>query len=323
MGPITTCAANLRSLKTSSRQMYRAMRDIRASMSRLDVAGRDTFEGDWVAFVDRYKNLLDDADLVASQLMAIIKVYLVLQSSKSEAQEADMITELGNLRQSLTERTYDLSSRCKDVRGDVQAFCERLSQTAKTKRITAVDPATNTESNPSAKGGETQSRRSDNASGPPGHMPSILERLMSAFFCRVFSRPRKSDKQRSKSSRKLAGSGGVAKDSSQTDGEARIDERRPPTRQDSQADAIPATLQAIREVVSGLETQAPLFEAFPELARHLRNELDAYLHAFEAAKAFPANRKKALDEAQTRVVVSSKHWKECLAALNGDGSAAD
>ncbi|KAJ8461836.1 hypothetical protein ONZ51_g11284 [Trametes cubensis] len=324
-GSLTTCAANLRSLKTSSRQIYRTLRDIRASMSRLDVAGRNIFEGDWVAFVEQYKNLLDDTDVAASQLMAVIRVYLVLQSSKSEAQEADMVTELGNLRKSLTERTYDLSSRCKDLRGDIQASYERLSQAVETNGITAADPSDNLENSR-----ETQTRRlgSDKASGTPARKPSILGRLMSAFLCRFLRKPRTSERQTAKLSRGLTNPERTPKDASQTGDETRIapstsDQRRPPARQDSQADAIPTTLEAIRESILGLETQAPLFDAFSELARHLRNELDAYLHAFEAAKALPANRKKALDEAQSRVVVSSKHWKECLAALNGDGSAAD
>ncbi|KAI0659986.1 hypothetical protein C8Q70DRAFT_108049 [Cubamyces menziesii] len=281
----------------------------------------------WLSWNQRheqqYKNLLDDADVAASQLMAVIRVYLVLQSSKSEAQEADMVTELGNLRKSLTERTYDLSSRCKDLRGDIQASYERLSQAVETNGITATDPSNNMESS-----GETQARRSDKVSGTPARKPSILGRLMSAFLCRVLRKPRKSERQTAKLSRGLTNPERTPKDASQTGDEMRIapstsDQRRPPARQDSQADAIPTTLEAIRESILGLETQAPLFDAFSELARHLRNELDAYLHAFEAAKALPANRKKALDEAQSRVVVSSKHWKECLAALNGDGSAAD
>ena len=47
-------------------------------------------------------------------------------------------------------------------------------------------------------------------------------------------------------------------------------------RQDTQssqltlASSTSATLAAIKEVITGLETQAPLFDAFPELAQHVR-----------------------------------------------------
>ncbi|KAI0330785.1 hypothetical protein GY45DRAFT_1434458 [Cubamyces sp. BRFM 1775] len=351
IGPITTCAANVRTLKISSRQLFRALRDTRTAVSRLDVAGRDSFGADWVAIVDQYKNLLDDTDLAASQLMAIIKVYLILQSSKSEAQEADMITELGNLRQSLSERTYDLSSRCKTIRAEIQVSYDRLSNAVHTDVITGAGPQASKKGvSSSDTSGGTQPqyemlwsisivgdtdvfpcvRQSDGASSPPARKPSILGRLMSALLDRLLRRPRKSDRQTSKSSRRAVHPDRISesKEASQSDGERHIasgiaDGRRPPARQDSQTDAIPTTLHAIQEIISGLETQAPLFEVFPELAQHLRNELDAYLHAFEAARAYPANRKKALDEAQARVVVSSKHWKECLAALNGDGSTAE
>ena len=117
---------------------------------------------------------------------------------------------------------------------------------------------------------------------------------MPAFLCRFLRRPRKSDRQTTKLRRGSTDPERAAKDASQTGDEAHIgvlrqpcqqvslktqytsiapstsNQWRPPARQDSQSEAIPTTLEAIRDSTLGLETQAPLFDAFSELARHVR-----------------------------------------------------
>ncbi|KAH9887917.1 hypothetical protein C8Q73DRAFT_193220 [Cubamyces lactineus] len=329
-GPIMACAANLRHFKTSSRRIYRGLRDCRASFSRLVIPRRSTFEDGWATSADRYKNLLDDADLAASQLMAVIKVYLVLQSSKNEAQEADMITELGNLQQTLTSQTYDLRRRCEKIREDVQASYHRLSETVEMCGMTLAHPANGRDG--SSTDSEIGAGASDSTNKPSSRPAASLSfyfwKLVSAIWALMSP-----ESNRGKGPCEGTHEG---KDDTREGQGRRQDSTKPAkrstdtnARQDTQssqltlASSTSAILAAIKEVITGLETQAPLFDAFPELAQHLRNEVDAYLRAFEAAKAYPASRKKALEEAQARVVASSKYWKECLAALNGELSATD
>ncbi|KAJ8454889.1 hypothetical protein ONZ51_g12767 [Trametes cubensis] len=345
-GPIMACAANLRHLKTSSRKIYRGLRDCRANFLRLTILHRSTFEAEWATYADRYKNLLDDADLAASQLMAVIKVYLVLQSSKNEAPEADMITELGNLQQAsptadtilptthtihtlppsqtLSGRTYDLRRQCEKIAEDVQASYDRLSKIVETSSVALAHPATGKSGNSTGRNVEPSANDSTNKPSPrpAGSISSYFWKLFSALLSLVLS----GDSYGKETSGDARRDQGQRQDSTKS---AQQPTRTPSTRQGtqssqlSQTSATSAALDTITEVITGLERQAPLFNAFPELAQHLRNEVDAYLRAFEAAKAYPASRKKALEEAQARVVASSKYWKECLAALNGELSATD
>ncbi|KAJ8463339.1 hypothetical protein ONZ51_g10321 [Trametes cubensis] len=362
-GPIMACAANLRHLKTSSRKIYRGLRDCRANFLRLTIPHRSTFEAEWATYADRYKNLLDDADLAASQLMAVIKgelqglahasraltmsaVYLVIQSSKNEAPEADMITELGNLQQAsptadtilptthtvytlppsqtLSGRTYDLRRQCEKIAEDVQASYDRLSKIVETSSVALAHPATGKSGNSTGRNVEPSANDSTNKPSPrpAGSISSYFWKLFSALLSLILPENNYGKET----------SGDARRDQGQRQDNTKLAKqpaRTPSTRQDtqssqiSQTSATSAALDTITEVITGLERQAPLFNAFPELAQHLRNEVDAYLRAFEAAKAYPASRKKALEEAQARVVASSKYWKECLAALNGELSATD
>ncbi|KAI0324389.1 hypothetical protein GY45DRAFT_1365101 [Cubamyces sp. BRFM 1775] len=295
-GPIMACAANLRRLKASSRQIYRELRDCRASFSRLTIPHQSTFEAEWVTFVDQYKNLLDDADLSASQLIAVIKVYLVLQSSKNEAPEADMITELGNLQQTLANRTYDLCRRCEKIGEDVQASHDRLSEAVEMSRTTLAHFENGKNANSTGGNVDTSARVSTNkpSSRPAGSISTYFWELVSAFLALISpesdcrKEPRQETKKGASDPRRTQGR---RQDSNESTKRFPNTNPRQNTQssQLSQSSATSGTLSAIKEVITGLETQAPLFDAFTELAQHLRNEVEAYLRAFEAAKAYPAS----------------------------------
>ncbi|KAH9887922.1 hypothetical protein C8Q73DRAFT_711231 [Cubamyces lactineus] len=323
--PITGCVANLRDLAVSSRGLYRAIRDTRGSVSRLNILGRDAFEAEWTAFAERYKNLLDDSDLAASQLIAIIKVFLVLQSKKGDAPEDDMISELDSLRQTLTERQYDLSSQCNKLREDVGRDYVVLSQAIDSEG--ALCPSNRVNSNDSkTPDPSSKPNRTDTNSSVVVPKVFILWRIFNAIRLRRVRNPETQNRTdcrpvKSKPSRmeKIARK---KRQQRKPKGADRPSTARQGT-QSSQASAASTTLEAIKDILEKLEQQEPLFDAFPELAKHLRNEIDAYLRAFEAVKAYPARRRKALDEAQTRVVASSKFWRECLIALNAELSAVE
>ncbi|KAJ8456758.1 hypothetical protein ONZ51_g11937 [Trametes cubensis] len=326
--PISGCVANLRDLALSSRGLYRAFRDTRGSVSRLNIPERDVFEAEWTAFADRYKNLLDDSDLAASQLIAIIKVFLVLQSKKGDAPEDDMISELDSLRQTLIEREYDLGSQCNELREDVRRDCAKLFEAINSEGVTPLDSKT---SNDDSKISELPSKpiRAD-SDGSTARKVFILWRILNVVD--RLRRARKSETQNQperKSNRSKAIFKGNVTRKEKKSRQARGADRPPAAKQRtqpphlSQASAASATLEAIKEILEKLEKQEPLFDAFPELAKHLRNEIDAYLRAFEAVKAFPGRRRKALDDAQARVVASSKFWRECLVALNAELSAVE
>ncbi|KAI0324393.1 hypothetical protein GY45DRAFT_1439108 [Cubamyces sp. BRFM 1775] len=330
--PITGCVANLRDLADSSRGLYRAFRDTRGSVSRLNFTGRDAFEAEWTAFAERYKNLLDDSDLAASQLIAIIKVFLVLQSKKGDAPEDDMISELDTLRQTLTERQYDLGIQCNKLREDVSKNCTDLSQAIDLDGVLCLDPKTSIHANTGdskTPGLPRKPTRTDTSSTVVVSKVFILWRILSAVRLRRAKKPETQTRTERKPVRSKLPRGEKMGRKKQPKRQTKGADRAPAVRQGTQssqlsrASAASATLEAIRDILEKLEKQEPLFDAFPELAKHLRNEIDAYLRAFEAVKAYPARRRKALDEAQTRVVASSKFWIECLAALNRELSAVD
>ncbi|KAL7277046.1 hypothetical protein ACG7TL_008891 [Trametes sanguinea] len=77
--------------------------------------------------------------------------------------------------------------------------------------------------------------------------------------------------------------------------------------------------QAITCVLNELDRLAPKFDAFSELAHHLRNEITAYINAFAGYKEMQtAGKRNALENMHARVEATSMQWKECLIAL-GEG----
>ncbi|KAJ8463343.1 hypothetical protein ONZ51_g10319 [Trametes cubensis] len=128
-GLIATCIDTLQELAPSAKILHRAFRDAGRHLARIDDPRRDALKSEWTTLTKRYKSIIDDSDVAAGKLAAVLNVYIALQGNTREGQEASMITELSTLQTvdiELDSYHYVFSGPCASLRNNVETFYLKL-----------------------------------------------------------------------------------------------------------------------------------------------------------------------------------------------------
>ncbi|KAI0356835.1 hypothetical protein OH77DRAFT_1588731 [Trametes cingulata] len=334
--PIATCATNIRDLAPNAKTLHRAMLDTRRQILRMDIPERDSLKAEWTARIDLYKNILDGTNAAANQLAGVIDVYLALQNNTNEGQEENMIKELSALRANLERTDFRFNVQCASLKENIDAFHRRLADPASNEQANQLSASANKhDSDTNVTHLETSALSSTNSQQQP---VAVRQEVTTNFstrsawsrLCELVS------PAAAPVSAPASASGGapIRTEEMVVDHIKRLNEGASVRIQRQRSGGTPSTdhgvpsepvdppfLSAVKETSRRLDLQTRQFEAFSEIAQHLKNEINAYTQAFQAAKAYPTREKRiALENMHNRVVASSAHWRECAAALT-DGYA--
>ncbi|CDO74605.1 hypothetical protein BN946_scf184862.g2 [Trametes cinnabarina] len=306
-GPIQACIEDIRQLALSSRALHNKLRDTRRRVTAMVGSGRRDLVSVWDAYPENYKALLDDAVSAASQLSAHIKVYLVLQEQKDKVKEGNMITELSALKTNIERTNFGLSAACAKLMDDIANSSRGLSEhiNAEARRLqpegdrAAQMHAQQVKSNVN---GGVPVLAADRLSANPSINPAAMK--LSTFIGRLFlsrtrarqaeessttvtTKPTNRDRSsgarnKRKQDQAQAGTGSTAAARARADTGIMSALMQP-----GEAVKVTETMGAIAEIIKELESQIPKFDAFSQLSQHLKNELNAYLLAFQGAQAYP------------------------------------
>ncbi|KAI0659982.1 hypothetical protein C8Q70DRAFT_107731 [Cubamyces menziesii] len=290
------CVSDFRLLIDGAPAIYRSLRRI-----RVDTAYDTDCVFVWEIFSTRYRRLLDESDSARGELLAIIRIYLALQGNTTPDDIDEMITELLGLQEQLSSRDYHLDTVCSALGDDIKTWHSKFLSSAvcEAERRNASEKFAGNGGDQAFGDHETQA------------LPMRLRvSLLDVFAMRVYNGCRRIWTVMSRGSvapsLTLSSSMRHAAGGANTTGHA--------TAQNEAGSTIDSL---VVESVQQLEIQAPLYGAFNELTKHLKNEVGAYLLAFQRFKAIPNHRNsKALKEMHARVACSSPRWKECIAVLN-------
>ncbi|KAI0628077.1 hypothetical protein C8Q77DRAFT_1068621 [Trametes polyzona] len=276
--PIVNCATTINSLAADARTLHNGFDNIQRQLLRLsDSEKPPRLTQDWRVHTEDYRAILHSSDTYATNLTSIINIYLALQGDITEEDTDDMIEELSTLRKDLEKPPPDMSKSCMELK---RRIGECLSGTASAvSTITGIEISSNVPSStydpsPHVKSGSKKSvltcdsrRRNYIASG--ASRTDFVSSWAWSIACSAFPTLRKLDGRERQD-------GSSAK----------------PNPLVSDATAMesvhydPALLQSITGVVANLEKQAQKFGVFSEVTKHLENELNAYLAAFQAVKTY-------------------------------------
>ncbi|KAI9061971.1 hypothetical protein FKP32DRAFT_1677598 [Trametes sanguinea] len=320
--PIAKCAADIQGLSVAAQTQHRAMRDIRRQLSRLNDPSRESLTAEWTTYLHRYERILNDSDVTASKLTAIIDVYLALQGNTEADKESAMVTELSTLQAELEKVQPGFNSECLALASDMKGFYSKATGPPRSHGLPGQD-ATLT-----ANGSVTPT--TVQPAPEPTQEPAIRTRSPTNESPRrlwSFALPAVSSPSTPAVSAHTGNKGpGSALTSAQATAVNRFKQLGNLARSTQLADASPidtsrklsneVLTETVKANVQALEAQAQQFSVFSELAQHLKNEIGAYLLAFQAAKAYPTmEKRRALANMHARVAASSAHWRQCSMAL--------
>ncbi|KAJ8455791.1 hypothetical protein ONZ51_g12336 [Trametes cubensis] len=300
-GPISICITTVRGLAPSAKNIHRAFRDTGRHIARINGPRRDTVRSEWSMYTRRYKTIIDESDVAAGKLAAVINgastyangpcanlrndveaCYLKLTDLKSDTSV--------NARASLLNAPSDAKVACS------QAFSENRGQSETTVQGSA--PATTT---------------------PKGMWDLFTERLPT--FYTMTSPQSPPAVENANLTPAQAAAVGIFAQAAPSHIHVQQRQHMPVTtgyaRSQTQVSSIldkPHTdvvIASMKDIMLSLATQAPQLDVFRELTLHLKNEIKAYLQALQSANAFPTlDKRTALANMQARVALSSIHWRE-------------
>ncbi|KAJ2982582.1 hypothetical protein NUW54_g10733 [Trametes sanguinea] len=313
--PIAKCAADIQGLAVAAQMQHRAMRDTRRQLSRLNDPSRESLKAEWTTYLDRYERILNDSDVTASKLAAIVDVYLALQGNTETDKESAMVTELSTLQAELEKVQPSFNSECVALASDMKGFYSKATGSPPFHGLPGQDLTLTA-----------------NGSVTPTTVQHAPERLWS-FVLPAISSPSTSAVSAHTATNcpgsTLTSAQATAVDRFKHLAQAKIVVYTATgnlARSTQLADASPidasrklsneVLTEAVKANAQALEAQAQQFSVFSELTQHLKNEIGAYLLSFQAAKAYPTmEKRKALANMHARVAASSAHWRQCSMAL--------
>ncbi|KAI0330787.1 hypothetical protein GY45DRAFT_1361278 [Cubamyces sp. BRFM 1775] len=343
-GPIAKCITTVRNLALSTKTLHRAFRDAGRHIARINDPRRATFQAEWSTVTRRYKSFIDDSDIAAGKLAAIINIYLALQGNTHETQEASVSTELLTLQsasivfiacqQELENCNYIFSGPCANLRNDIETFFLKLVG----RKVDTQDDETASPLNspldariaplpaPQESQPEPAGQGSASAKPTPSRMWSLLTDRLPALNATLLSSRSPAAAESTLTAAQAAAVGHFAR---ATGGHTQVQQQRRhveeatgPAQSQAQAPTISdkplvdVVIASMKDIMLSLATQSPQLDVFRELTLHLKNEIRAYLQALQSAKAFPtADKRTALANMQARVALSSAHWRACVSAL--------
>ncbi|KAI0324387.1 hypothetical protein GY45DRAFT_383603 [Cubamyces sp. BRFM 1775] len=331
-GPIATCISTLRELAPGAKVLHRALRDASRHIARIDDPRRDTLKSEWSTYTKRYKSIVDDTDVAAGKLAAVINVYLALQANTREGQEASMITELSTLQSELDGYNYVFSGPCANLRSNVETFYLKLVDPTGDRReheraalFTApLDIHSENTSQPQESQPEPLVQGGVPANSTPRRMWGLLtERLPTFYATPSLQSPTTVENSLTHAQATAVNVFAQAGQDhthilhrQHTDGATSPIHSSTRTLVASEKPVVDVVIASIKDILLSLGTQGPQLGVFRELTLHLKNEIKAYLQVLQSANAFPTPEKRiALANMQGRVARSSAHWRTCASAL--------
>ncbi|KAI0628075.1 hypothetical protein C8Q77DRAFT_1076980 [Trametes polyzona] len=341
--PLLACATAIHNLALDARKTHKTFDEIQRHMLRNPgQLIRSGLSSDWRTLTDDYGKLLHASDLSAIDIAATIDTYLSLQEDTKDEDEDDMITELSQIRKNISTASLGLSHSCGDLKQRVEALASHI-----TCLSSAVDA--HTAMSPSAVSGSSVSSplrplSSNSTSMPRMSLPVSTSSTLSpitidtttrspwarlsgalAVLQQVSASPTRAQPQdpvrsptdvradASVSTRHTAQHTAQNPLENASSGLRASIAHQADNPQHSASDAL---VRLVKELVTALGDQTEKFKAFSEAAKHLDNEMNAYLSAFEAHKAFPTPEKhNALKNMHARVAASSKQWRQLHTVL--------
>ncbi|KAJ8456756.1 hypothetical protein ONZ51_g11935 [Trametes cubensis] len=319
---IAKCNDTLSSLAPSAKHLHRAFRDVSRQVARIDDPRRDVLKSEWSASTKQYKGVIDESDVFAGKLAALIKVYLALQGNVQEGQEC--LVELNGYN-------YDFGASCTTLKGNVEVFYLKL-----------VDPTGNRRENERALQAEMFSRAQSESPPQETRQPEaaissvayvsqflwrmwdlLIERLPTLYATTTAQTALDVENRNT-----LAPAQTTALNSLAQAGTSDVHVRQrgggnpefthshtaTPLTSDKPVHDIVAT--SIKEIMLSLGRQASQFDVFRGLTFHLKNEINSYLQALQSANAIPtAEKRAALANTHARIALSATHWRACASAL--------
>ncbi|KAH9887915.1 hypothetical protein C8Q73DRAFT_711166 [Cubamyces lactineus] len=331
-GPIATCIDTLRELAPSAKTLHRAFRDAGRHLARIDDPRRDALKSEWSTLTKRYKSLIDDSDVAAGKLAAVLNVYLALQGNTREGQEDSMIAELSTLQSELDSYHFVFSGPCANLKNNVETFYLKLVDPTGSRRdherasLSTPSIETQGESMPQSQGNEPEPIVPGGvpANPTPRKMWGLLTERLPTFY----ATPSPRSPPAAENTMTLAQATAVNVFAQAGQGHTHVQHRQhldgvtSPVRssaQDlpaSQKPVVDIVIASIKDIMLSLGRQGPQLDVFRELTLHVKNEIRAYLQVLQSASAFPTSEKKtALANMQGRVALSSAHWRVCISAL--------
>ncbi|KAI0659988.1 hypothetical protein C8Q70DRAFT_983371 [Cubamyces menziesii] len=305
-GPISICITTVRGLAPSAKNIHRAFRDTGRHIARIDGPRRDTVRSEWSMYTRRYKTIIDESDVAAGKLAAVINVYLALQENTQESQEANMTTELLTLQSEFDGYHYIFSGPCANLRNDVEACYLKLtdlkSDTSVNARASLLNAPSDAKVACSQAFSENRGQSETTVQGsapatttPKGMWDLFTERLPTFYTTTSPQSPPAVENANLTPAQ--AAAVGIFAQAAPSHIHVQQRQHMPVTtgyaRSQTQVSSIldkPHTdvvIASMKDIMLSLATQAPQLDVFRELTLHLKNEIKAYLQALQSANAFP------------------------------------
>ncbi|KAI8974780.1 hypothetical protein BD414DRAFT_173942 [Trametes punicea] len=261
----------------------------------------------------RYRNIVNDSNVAASKLSAMIDVYLALQGNTDEVAESDMATELSTLLTQLECYKFDPSNLCAKLKDDIEASLNHTGDEGYTGSPQLTDAGDHAQVDVLTAQSPRQVTSSFFAM-----LSRCLWSMWSFVSYRLSALSPPATEQRLTNGRVLTHTEATAVRRFKHMGERRevVAVRAAQSSDAACKMTVEGLIKSMRDHTRVLEAQVSKFNVFFEIAQHLKNEVGAYLLAFEAVKTYPTpEKRRALSNMHARVASSSASWKECATAL--------
>ncbi|KAH9887924.1 hypothetical protein C8Q73DRAFT_193801 [Cubamyces lactineus] len=332
-GPIATCIATLRDLAPSAKSLHRAFRDVSRQVARIDDPRRDILKSEWATYTKRYKSVVDDSDVAAGKLAAVINVYLALESNAQETRKVDMITELTTLKSELDGCNFDFDASCANLKGNIGSFYVQLVDPMGDRRESEGALLADMFPNAQPESTSQTTRQPEAIISSVTYVSQLLWRMWGLLIGQLPTLYATTSPQvapsfgttgnltlASTTALKVSAGAGTIDTHVQPSQHAQdtlgsVHGYTPtPLTSDKPVHAVVGT--SIKDIMRSLGRQTSQLDVFRELTLHLKNEIEAYLQALQSANAFPTPEKRAvLANMLSRAVLSSAHWRACVLAL--------
>ncbi|KAJ8461835.1 hypothetical protein ONZ51_g11285 [Trametes cubensis] len=263
----------------------------------MDIVFSNTFTKDWTDIVKRYERILDEADRAATQIVAVLKLLYVVRERKT-ATLGQIVEELTELRTQLEPRLYDVKSTAVVLKGDVEAFYQRVQKVPDDRSADTTCSSKNYHADSKPHVYEFVFDSPPPPPPPPPETPTsthrvhwictkllkILDFLLSRLCIRITRRKGVKDKTQdgSEATVDVQEAPNPSTDSATPLSSSKISDdtsnnRREPSYKDIAETETVILLESLKEVLAGIEKQTSKLDAFPQLAQRLQSTIDAYV----------------------------------------------
>ncbi|KAI0324391.1 hypothetical protein GY45DRAFT_1439106 [Cubamyces sp. BRFM 1775] len=302
---ISTHIQDLRSVAATSQLLRGVLRDTELCIARMTIRNQEDFVYEWMGIVKRYEQMLDQADRAASQVAAVLEVLYLIREKRS-ATPGDIIQELDALHPKLEPRAYELKPVCAALRNDVEEFYLRIRGAIHGNSTAAREDTDKTYVNPDVRreglkptntpsASTKSSSRRTAARHHVSRLCTILARILGfplPLLCAVRMSEESEEEYYGPRATAWSATTGhqdlppvdkdppgayMPNDASRMRCES--PQEVPASHEQLQETESLILLESLKEILGGLDKQTHKLDAFPQLAEHLQNDIEAYVTA--------------------------------------------